>query len=64
MRACVRACVRVCVSARDGSSTFSEVFVLSLYENILTTIHAMTKSFLLFCSAQDGESADMNCLVF
>ena len=24
----------------------------------------MTKSFVPFCSAQDGESTDMNCLVF
>ena len=30
----------------------------------LTTVHAMTKFFVLFCSAQDGESADMNCFVF
>ena len=64
MHVCVCVCVCVCVSTRDGSSTFSEVFVLCLYENILTTIHAMTKSFLPFCSAQDGESTDMNCLVF
>ena len=34
------------------------------YECILTTVHAMTKSFVPFCSAQDGESTDMNCLVF
>ena len=32
--------------------------------NISTTVHATTKSFVLFCSAQDGESTDMNCLVF
>ena len=24
----------------------------------------MTELFVLFCSAQDGESTDMNCLVF
>ena len=28
-----------------------------------TTVHATTKSFIPFCSAQDGESADTNCLV-
>ena len=32
--------------------------------HILTTIHATTKSFIPFCSAQDCESTDMNCLVF
>ena len=32
--------------------------------NISTTVHAMTKPFVPFCSAQDGKSADMNCLVF
>ena len=38
--------------------------VLQLDNNISTTVHAMTKSFVPFCSAQDGESTDMNCLVF
>ena len=33
-------------------------------KNISTTVHAMTKSFVPFCSAQDGESTDMNCSVF
>ena len=37
---------------------------LNTLKNISTTIHAMTKSFVPFCSAQDGESTDMNCLVF
>ena len=32
--------------------------------NILPTIHGMTKLFVPFCSAQDDESTDMNCLVF
>ena len=32
--------------------------------NISTTVHAMRKSFVPFCSAQDGESIDINCLVF
>ena len=30
--------------------------------NISTTVHAMTKLFVPFCSAQDGESTDINCL--
>ena len=38
--------------------------VLRLYKNILATVHAMTKSFVQFCSAQDGESTGVNCLVF
>ena len=33
----------------------------TLHSNISTTIHAMTKSFVPFYSAQDGESTDMNC---
>ena len=33
-------------------------------QNISTIIHATTKLFVPFCSAQDGESTDMNCLVF
>ena len=37
--------------------------VFQLYRNILTTVHAMTKLFVQFSSAQDGESTDMNCLV-
>ena len=37
---------------------------LSLHNNISATVHAMTKWFVLFCSAQDGEFADINCLVF
>ena len=45
--------------------TFSELHkVLQLYRGISTTVHATTKSFVPFCSAQDGESSDMNCLVF
>ena len=31
-------------------------------QNISTTVHAMTKLFVPFCSAQDGESTDVNCL--
>ena len=34
------------------------------HENISTTIQAMVKWFVSFCLAQDGESTDMNCLVF
>ena len=36
----------------------------SIEQNNLTTVHAMTKLFVLFCSAQDGESVDMTSLVF
>ena len=32
-------------------------------QNISTTVLATTKSFVPFCSAQDGKSADINCLV-
>ena len=32
--------------------------------NISTIVHATTKSFVLFCSAQDGEFTDMKCLMF
>ena len=38
--------------------------LLTPHDNISTTVHATTKSFAPFCSAQDGESTDMNCLVF
>ena len=31
---------------------------------ISTIVHAMTKLFVPFCSAQDDESTDINCLVF
>ena len=34
------------------------------HNNISTTVHATTKLFVLFCSAQDIESTDINCLVF
>ena len=37
---------------------------LKQHENISVTVHDMKKSFVPFCSAQDGESTDMNCLVF
>ena len=33
-------------------------------QNISTTVHATTKLFVPFYSAQDGESTDMNCLAF
>ena len=36
----------------------------SIEQNILTTVHAMIKLFVPFCSAQDGESVDMTSLVF
>ena len=38
--------------------------IYSLTKIILTTLHAITKSVVPFCSAQDGESIDVNCLVF
>ena len=38
--------------------------MLQLYRNILSIIHAMTKSFALLCSAQDGESTDMKMANF
>ena len=35
------------------------------HDNITsTTIHATTKSFVLFCSAQDGENQHADCFVF
>ena len=37
---------------------------LILHNNISTTVHATTELFVLFFLTQDGESADMNCLVF
>ena len=56
---------------KSALSTVSELLdsafkllVLRLHKVILTTVHAMTKSFAPFCSAQDGESVDINCLVF
>ena len=33
-------------------------------QNISASIHATTKLFVPFCSAPDGESDDMICLVF
>ena len=33
-------------------------------QNISATVLAMMKLFVPFCSAQDSESADVNCLVF
>ena len=39
--------------------------IVNANNNISTTVHATTKSFVPFYSAQDGESTDniMNCLV-
>ena len=39
-------------------------WVLQLYKYFLTTVYAMNKLFVLFFSAQDDESTDVNCLVF
>ena len=33
-------------------------------QNISTTVHGTIKSLVPFCSAQDDESNDINCLVF
>ena len=38
--------------------------VLVCTRNISTTTLVMTTLFVPFCSAQDGESTDMNCMVF
>ena len=52
------------------SCSFIEVTKISAFngpqalQNILTIIHGTTKLFVPFCSAQDGESTDMNCLQF
>ena len=57
------------------SCSVVEIFIRESHKNlafnspkalqiILKTVHAMTKSFAPFCSAQDGESTDMNCSVF
>ena len=35
-----------------------------LFINISTTVHATTKQFVPFCSAQDGEFTNTNCLMF
>ena len=60
---CMQSCVHMCLDwvkhfsacANSALSSFSGV-------NILTTIHAtcMTKLFVLFCSAEDVESTNMN----
>ena len=50
-------CIRKYVYKFDWSS-------INTFDCILTTVCAMTKSFVPFCSAQDGESTDVNCLVF
>ena len=39
-------------------------YTLNKTDNISTTVHAISKSFVPFCSAQDSESTDINCLVF
>ena len=39
-------------------------YTLYKTDNISTTVHAMTKSFVPFCSARDGESTDINYFVF
>ena len=46
------------------SKTKSSLQQSKVKQNISTTVHATTKSFVTFCSAQNGESADINSLVF
>ena len=68
----VTECVQFIVSASSfvwlqsfSFMEFTKAFSsLALHRNISTTVHAMTKSLVPFCSAQDGESTDMNSLVF
>ena len=63
------------VSNSVVSSSVVELFILKGHKNsatnglksltnISTTVHAMKKLFVPFCSAQDGESTDINGLVF
>ena len=40
------------------------IYALQAQIACLNNCTCMTKSFVSLCSAQDGESADMNCLVF
>ena len=56
----------VCIQQGRGPAQSACVCHQFLYKNtnILTTVHAMRQLFIPFCSAQDGESADMNCFVF
>ena len=46
--------------------SWRQAHVFQLYKSILMTVHvhATIGSFVPFCSAQDGVSPDMNCLVF
>ena len=50
----------ICRSHKN--SAFNDLKALKISRQ--PTIHAMTKLFVPFCSAQEGQSADMNCLVF
>ena len=58
---------------KNTLSTFSEVvddafehwsFEWLVLQNISTTVHATTKLFVPFCSAQDSEFIDIKYLVF
>ena len=53
----------MCLSNNMGDSQNTSQKT-SMLRNILTTVHATTKLFVPLCSAQDGESDDMNCLAF
>ena len=39
-------------------------YSINKFDRILTTVHAMTKLFVPFCSAQVDESTDVNCECF
>ena len=60
---CARAGVAPCEDTVNGA-TPTIIIPHHTTQSISTTVHATTKLFVLFCSAQDDESADMNCLVF
>ena len=66
---CMRTCMWTSWWCFDLRSTYVnpitlELKVNQLNKNISTTVHAMTKSFVLLRSVQDGESIDINYLVF
>ena len=50
-----------CIQIQDLKTSTSTSIVQKI---ILTAIHTMTKLFVSLCSAQDGESTDINCLLF
>ena len=61
---CVVKCLVVELHVFCSRNTYTNSFdPMNKFDRILTTVRAMTKSFVPFCSAQDGESTDVNCLV-